>query len=66
MLAFWYYLHLKIKVDTAVHRIYFDSNYHIKHKFASKFTQLVTHSNILSFEVVHKCQHCQLCVLREN
>ena len=66
MLAFLYYLNLKIKVDTVVIHVYFDSKYDVKCKFASTFIQLVTIINLFLFEVVQKCQHCQLCVLREN
>ena len=66
MLTFLYYLISKIKVVTVVSNIYFDSKYHVKCKFASKFIQLVTITNLVSIEVVQRCQHCQLCVLRET
>ena len=66
MLAFLYYLNLTIKVHTVVSDIYLDSKYHVKCKFASKFIQLVTITTLFPFGVVQKCQHCQLCVLREN
>ena len=57
---------MKIKVDTVVRHIYFGLKYHVKSKFASKFIQLVTITNLFPFEVVQKYQYCQLCVLREN
>ena len=66
ILAFLYDLNLKIKVDTVVSQIYFDSKYHAKCKFASKFIQLVTITDLFPFEVVQRCQHCQLCPLPEN
>ena len=66
MLAFLYSLNLKIKVHTVVIYVYFDSKYDVKCKFASTFIQLVTIINLFLFEVVQKCQHYQLCVLREN
>ena len=31
-----------------------------------KVYQLVTITNLFPFEVVQRCQHCQLCPLREN
>ena len=54
---------MKIKVDTVVSHIYFDSKFHVKCKCAS---QLVTATDLSSFEAVQKCLHCQLCILREN
>ena len=64
MLVLLYCLNLEIKVDTVVSHIYFDSNYHEKCEFASKFIQLVTITNLFPFEVVQKYQHCQLCALK--
>ena len=46
---------MKIKVDTVVHYI-----------LASKLIQLVTNTNLPPFEVVQRCQHCQLYTLWEN
>ena len=63
---FWYYLNLEIKVDTIISYTYPDSRYHVKCKFASEFILLITITNLFPFKVVQKCQHCQLCVLREN
>ena len=51
MLAFLYYLNLKIKVDTVASDIYLDSKYHVKCKFASKFIQLVTITTLFPFGV---------------
>ena len=45
MLAFFYYLNLKIKVDTVLCHTYFESKLRVKYKFASKFIQLVIISN---------------------
>ena len=64
MLAFLYCFNLKLKVDTVVCHIYFYSKCHVKSKFTSKFIQLAT--NLFPLEVLQKCQHCQLCVLREK
>ena len=66
MLVFLFYLNLKIKVDTIVSHIYFDSNYHAKCKIPSTFIQLVTITNLFAFEIVQKCQPCKLDVLRES
>ena len=46
--------------------IHFDSKYRIKYKFAPTFIQLVPNTNLFQFEVVQRCQYCQLCALREN
>ena len=54
MLAFLYYLNLKIKVDTVVIHVYFDSKFDTKCKFSSTFIQLVTIINLFLFEVVQK------------
>ena len=47
-----------------------DFNFNSMHpdnlKSALKFIQLVTIPNLFPFKDVQKCQHCQLCVLREN
>ena len=59
-------LKLEIKVDTVVIYVYCDSKYDAKCKFSLTFSQLVTITNLFLFEVEQKCQHCQLCVLREN
>ena len=65
LLAFLYYLHFNMKVDTVVSYTYPDSKYHVKGKFTLAFIQLATITNLFPLEVVQKCQHCQLCVLRE-
>ena len=44
----------------------FNSKHHSKSNFAFKFIALLTTSNFVSFEVVQKCQHSQLCVLFKN
>ena len=62
MLAFLYYLNLRIKVRT-LHVTYFGSKYPVKYKFISKFIQLGTITNLFSFEVAQKCQ---LSALRES
>ena len=59
MLAFLYYLHLKLEVDAVVIRVYFDSKYDVKFTFALTYIQLVAITNLFT-------QKCQLCVLREN
>ena len=59
-----YYLNLKINVDTVVSQENFDSEYHIKCKFASKYIQPVTITNLFPFEVVQRCKNCQPGVLR--
>ena len=67
MLAFLYYLNLKIKVDTVVCHIYFNSHQSVTSNInlhQSIYIQLVTVTNI--FEAIQRCQHCQLCALREN
>ena len=64
MLAFLYYLNLKIKVDTVVSHIYFGSKYDVKCKFASTFIHLVTIANLFPLEIAERCQYYQLCVLR--
>ena len=38
----------------------------MKYNFASKYSQLVTVTNLFPFEAIQRCQHCQLCELREN
>ena len=59
MLAFLYYLHLKLEVDAVVTHVYFDPKWDVKFKFASTYIQLVAITNLFA-------QKCQLCVLREN
>ena len=44
----------KIKKDTVVGHIYFESKYNVKCKFTSKFIQLVTITYLFPFEVVQK------------
>ena len=66
MLTHMYYLNLNIKVDTVISHTYFNSKYHVKCKFASRFIQLVTITKLFVFEIVQKSQHCQLCVLRKT
>ena len=43
-----------------------NSKHHDKCKFALKISGLLTVSNLFPLEVGPKCQHCQLCVLRER
>ena len=62
MLAFLYCLKLKIKVDTVVGYIYFDSKYHAKRKFVSKFIQLVTITNLFPLEILQKFQIPTPCI----
>ena len=66
ILALLHYLNLKMNVDKVVDRIYFDTEYHVKRKFASIFIELVTFINLFSFEIVQRCQHFQPCVFRGN
>ena len=51
-----------------INQIYFNFNskYHDKCIFVVKLISLANTSNLFPLEVVQKCQHCQLCVLREN
>ena len=61
MLAFLYCLNLKNKVDKVVNNISL-FKYHDKCKFASKFIQLATNTNLFAFEVVQKVPNLQtLC-----
>ena len=55
MLAFWYYLNLKIKVDTVVHHIYFDSKYHVKYKFVPKLCKDVDIINLVHYGKTRLC-----------
>ena len=66
MLAFLYYLNLKIKVDTVVRHIYFGSKHHVKWKFAPKFIHLITITNLLPFEVVQKYQFASYVYYRKT
>ena len=66
MSVFLYCFNLEIQIDTVVSHIYYDSNYHDKCEFASKFIQLVTITNTFPFQVVQNSHHCQFCVLQEN
>ena len=59
MLTFLNKSDLKIKIDTVVSHIYFDTKVN-KCKRASKFVQLITITNLFPFEIVQKFQHCQL------
>ena len=45
-----------------------DFTFNSKHcnKFALKLISLLTVSNLFPLDFVQKCQHCQLCMLREN
>ena len=49
----------------AIH-LTFNLKYYDKCKFAIKLIPLATTSDLFSLEVLQQCQHCQLCVLREN
>ena len=66
MLAFLYCFNFENEIVIAVNHLTFNLKHHDKCKFAVKWTPLVTTSNIFPLEVVQKCQHCQLCVLRKN
>ena len=44
----------------------FNSKNHDKSKFSLKFIGLLSVCYLFLLEVVKKCQHCQLCVSREN
>ena len=52
--------------DREIHHINKNSKHHDKCKFPLKLIRFLTVSNLFTFEVVQKCQCCQLCVLREN
>ena len=54
MLKILYYLNLKIKLDGVACDINFDSNDHVKCKFASSLIQPVSVTNLFAFEVVQK------------
>ena len=53
-------------MDNVISHFSFNKKHNDKCKFALNFLPLVTTSNLFSLEVVQKCQHCQLFVLREN
>ena len=44
--------------------LHLNSQHHEKCKCALKFILLATTSNLISLEVLQKCQHCQFCVLQ--
>ena len=54
------------KLDKVTNYINFKSVHCDKYKSAKILIQLETVSNVFTLEVVQKCQHCQLCVLREH
>ena len=53
-------------MDVVINYLYFNLKHHDKCKFTFKLILLIITSNLFSLEVVQKCQHCQLYVLREN
>ena len=61
---FLHYLNFKIKADTVVSHILIQitmSNANLYQVYSTG-----TIGNSFPFEIVQKCQHCQLCVLWEN
>ena len=54
------------KLDREINPFNFNSKHYDKCKFSLKLIRLLTVSNLFPLLVVQKCQHCQLCVLREN
>ena len=53
-------------MDIVISYLNFNLKYHDKYTFVVKLISLANTCNLFSLEVVQKCQHCQLCVLREN
>ena len=53
-------------MDIVISHFNFNSKHHDESKFTLTFISLVTTSNLFPLEIVQKCQHWQLCVLREN
>ena len=53
-------------MDIVISHLNFNSKHHDKCKFELQLISLATTSNLFLLEIVHKCQHCQLCVLWEN
>ena len=54
------------KLDKEINHFSFNSKHYKKCKFTLKLIGLLTVSNLFPLEVVQKCQHCQLCLLRDN
>ena len=55
------------KLDIEINPFNFNSKHYDKCPFSLKLIGLLTVSNLFPLELVQKkCQHCQLCVLREN
>ena len=59
-------LKFKNKLDKEINHFKFNSMHYEECKFGLKLIGLLTVSNLFPLEVVQKCRHCQLCVLREN
>ena len=67
LLAFFYCFNYKNLIHIVISYLNFKSKHHDKCKFAVKLISLANTSNFFfSLEVVQKCQHYQLSVLREN
>ena len=54
------------QMDIVTNYLNFNLRHHDRCQVPLKFIPLVITSNLLSLEIVQKCQHCQLCVLQEN
>ena len=50
------------KIDKEINHFNLNSKHYVKRKSALKLNRLLTIYNLFPFEVVQKCQHCQLCV----
>ena len=66
MLTFFILHQFEYKVDREISHFNYNSKYYDKCKSALKLMSLLTVHNLSPLEVAQKCQHCQLCVLREN
>ena len=66
MFAFLYCFDFENEIVIVVGHLTFHLKHHDKCKFAVKLIPLVITSNIFPLEIVQKCQHYQLCVLRKN
>ena len=63
MLAFFYCLNFQKMLENSVTSIFIQGT--MENVTLKQIKQLPV-SNLFPLEVVQKCQHCQLCVLREN
>ena len=66
MLAFLYCFSFENQIDIVVSHLNFNLKHHDKCKFVVELIRWCEGSNLFPLEVVQKCQHCQLCVLRKN